>query len=92
MATRAAAPAVRRLAEEPVGALPGVDAGGVVFQPPTRHAEALERVGRLRSFEGALEADAGLFPGPAGEGVAAGLEAVGRGGVEGGGRTDLGVG
>ncbi len=65
------------LAEQPVGALPGIDPGGVVLQPPTGHAESFERFGRLGVLEGALEADARFLPAAAGEGVAAGLEPVG---------------
>jgi hypothetical protein len=75
------------LAEQPVGALPGIDAGGVVLQPPAGQAEPLERLGRLGVPEGALEADACFLPAAAGEGISAGPEPVGRGGIQGGGRS-----
>ena len=45
--------------------------------------------GDSASRRAALEADARFLPAAAGEGVAAGLEAVGEGGIEGGGRTGL---
>ncbi len=80
-------PSVIALVEQPVGALPGIDPSGVVLQPPTSRAEPLESFGRLGVLEGALEAHARFLPAAAGEGVAAGLEPVCRGGIEDGRRT-----
>ena len=65
------------LTEQTIGALPGIDAGGVVLEPPACHPEAFECLRQLGISERALEAHARFFPATPGEGITAGLEAIG---------------
>src|SRR4029078_5877121 len=49
-------------AVEAIATLPGFDPAGVLLQPPARHGQTFERLGRVALGAGSLEAAPGLLP------------------------------
>jgi hypothetical protein len=73
-------------AEATIGLLPRAHHGRDVLQPPRGHAVPLERLGSDLVLQGRLEADQRVLTGATRQGVASGLEPVGRCAFDGGGQ------